>query len=323
MNLSDKIMCLRKKEGWSQEDLANRLNVSRQSVSKWESQVSTPEMDKIIMLSDIFDVTTDYLLKDDNKVELYESMKEDTILPKYVSYDEATDYLASIKRESKRISYGVLLCILGVIGVVVLSGTASIKLIMDTEEIQLTSGLVFMFLCIALAVVLFIVSSNNASQYRYLTSSPLSLDKAIKSSVQEEYERFKPRHNRLITISVVMIILGVLPLIIGGMMGYDDYMLIMLTAFLLFIAMVSTTILTRISIQMGGYKTLLNMANFSKENIAEKQKTESVSSIYWTVVVAIYLGWSFFTGSWHITWMVWPIAGVLSSIIPEVIKLKK
>jgi len=316
-------MCLRKKEGWSQEELANRLNVSRQSVSKWESEVSNPEMDKIIMLSELFNVTTDYLLKDYNKVELYESMKEDTILPKYVSYDEVIGYMDNFKRESKRIAFGVLLCILGVVGVVFISGTADMKSLMATEEIQLTTGLVFMFICIAIAVGMFIISGNRSEQYSYLSSSPLSLDKSIKSKVQDEYREFQPKYNKLMTISVVMIILAVLPLIIGGIMGSSDYVLVSFTALLLLIVMVSSSVLTRISIVMGGYKTLLNMANFSQEAIAEKQKFESINSIYWSIAVAIYLGWSFYSGAWHITWMVWPVAGVLSSIIPEVIKLRK
>ncbi len=65
MPLADKIMELRKKQGWSQIDLADRLDVSRQSVSKWEMAQAVPELDKIIKMSELFAVTTDYLLKDD------------------------------------------------------------------------------------------------------------------------------------------------------------------------------------------------------------------------------------------------------------------
>ena len=64
MTFSDKLIALRKKEGWSQEELAERLNVSRQSVSKWESAQSMPDIDKILQLSSLFSVTTDCLLKD-------------------------------------------------------------------------------------------------------------------------------------------------------------------------------------------------------------------------------------------------------------------
>ncbi|MCY7014347.1 helix-turn-helix domain-containing protein [Streptococcus sanguinis] len=63
MNLSDRIQYLRKVRGISQEGLADQLGVSRQAVSKWESEQSMPDLDKIISMSDYFEVTTDYLLK--------------------------------------------------------------------------------------------------------------------------------------------------------------------------------------------------------------------------------------------------------------------
>lgn len=63
MKLAEKIMALRKQRGWSQEELAQQLSVSRQSVSKWESGASVPDLDKILKMSEIFDVSTDALLK--------------------------------------------------------------------------------------------------------------------------------------------------------------------------------------------------------------------------------------------------------------------
>ena len=63
MNMADRIQYLRKAKGLSQEELADRVGVSRQAVSKWESGQSTPDLEKIIILSDIFGVTTDYILK--------------------------------------------------------------------------------------------------------------------------------------------------------------------------------------------------------------------------------------------------------------------
>ena len=63
MNIADRIQYLRKSKGISQEELADKIGVSRQAVSKWESEQSSPDMDKIIILSDFFEVTTDYILK--------------------------------------------------------------------------------------------------------------------------------------------------------------------------------------------------------------------------------------------------------------------
>ena len=65
MILADKITALRKKAGWSQEELAEQLGVTRQSVSKWEGAQSMPDMDKVVQMSRLFGVTTDFLLKDE------------------------------------------------------------------------------------------------------------------------------------------------------------------------------------------------------------------------------------------------------------------
>ena len=65
MIFADKLIQLRKKSGWSQEELAQQLNVSRQAVSKWEGAQSVPDLDRILQLSRLFGVSTDYLLKDE------------------------------------------------------------------------------------------------------------------------------------------------------------------------------------------------------------------------------------------------------------------
>ena len=63
MNIADRIQYLRKQKGYSQEELADKVGVSRQAVSKWESEQSMPDLEKIIVMSDLFEVTTDYILK--------------------------------------------------------------------------------------------------------------------------------------------------------------------------------------------------------------------------------------------------------------------
>ena len=63
MNIADRIQYLRKQNGYSQEELADKVGVSRQAVSKWESEQSIPDLEKVIIMSELFEVTTDYILK--------------------------------------------------------------------------------------------------------------------------------------------------------------------------------------------------------------------------------------------------------------------
>ena len=92
MILADKIIRLRKKNGWSQEELAEKMNVSRQAVSKWESAQTVPDLEKILQLSGLFGVTTDYLLKDELESEEYtDSTAESGV--KRVTLAEANEFI--------------------------------------------------------------------------------------------------------------------------------------------------------------------------------------------------------------------------------------
>ena len=69
MSISEKIQQLRKSSGLSQEQFAEKLDVSRQAISKWETGISFPDVEKLVLISELFDVSTDYLLKDENTVD--------------------------------------------------------------------------------------------------------------------------------------------------------------------------------------------------------------------------------------------------------------
>ncbi|HOO79812.1 MAG TPA: helix-turn-helix transcriptional regulator [Lachnospiraceae bacterium] len=98
MIFADKLIQLRKREGWSQEDLAAKLNVSRQSVSKWEGATSVPDLDKIMKLSEIFSVTTDYLLKDSMGETIEYSDTYDSSQTCTVTVKEANEYMDLVNR---------------------------------------------------------------------------------------------------------------------------------------------------------------------------------------------------------------------------------
>lgn len=108
MLLAEKITELRKKQGWSQEELANKLDISRQSVSKWESGGAMPDLDKIIKLSSIFGVSTDYLLKGEEETfhdtdnNIYEDTECEHDNVKHISRSEAERYMNTVLGVSKK-----------------------------------------------------------------------------------------------------------------------------------------------------------------------------------------------------------------------------
>jgi transcriptional regulator with XRE-family HTH domain len=128
MILADKIINLRKKNGWSQEELAHKLGVSRQSISKYEGAQAVPDLDKILKLSQIFGVTTDYLIKDEMEEEIYtgeDSYEEDE--PQYkVTMEMASEFLQIRKEAAKRIAFATWLCVISPICLIVLGRSGSV-----------------------------------------------------------------------------------------------------------------------------------------------------------------------------------------------------
>ena len=124
MILSEKIIMLRKKYGWSQEELAERLDISRQSVSKWESGASIPDLERIVGMSQLFGVTTDYLLKDEmEETEFADGMTPEITEGKVITVEEANTFLEATRKYAARIAPAVSLCVLSpvVLSVVVVA----------------------------------------------------------------------------------------------------------------------------------------------------------------------------------------------------------
>ena len=82
MSIGERILKLRKEKNYSQEEIAEQLNVSRQTISKWETGQSTPDFDKIVPLCDLFGITTDELLKGEAKQETPPQEKEEESMRK-------------------------------------------------------------------------------------------------------------------------------------------------------------------------------------------------------------------------------------------------
>ena len=121
MDIGGKIMTQRKLRGWSQEELANRLQVSRQSVSKWESGASTPDLDRIVAMSQLFGVSTDYLLTGQSLPD--EELTSET-LP-CVTREEALDYLDRTRRYAPRIAGAVAALVVSPAPLILMGPSAS------------------------------------------------------------------------------------------------------------------------------------------------------------------------------------------------------
>ncbi len=324
MILADKIMCLRKQQGWSQEELANRLGVSRQSVSKWESEMAVPEMDKIVMLSNIFKVSTDYLLKDDMK----EDCKENKVVSSKPEVESVTllgteveDYVNKTVKMMKVIGFGVILCILSPALLILFSTIDETAWVALSFDAGMGIGLLVLFVMVSIAVVMFIQSNSITAEYDYLKGKEIILSESDRRDVVEKRKNIMGRYHLGISIGVVMCITGALPLILAGVFGVADEYLILLVNLLLVIIAAAVYILIQSNAKKGCYDRLLNAGEFTVSEKEVERTTEILGGIYWPLVVAVYLGWSFIGNGWGYTWIIWPVAAVLFAAIAGVARL--
>ena len=312
MILADKIIDERKKNGWSQEELANKLGVSRQAVSKWESAGSIPDLQRILQMSELFGVTTDYLLKDEIEEEpLNEYVETNTIK---VSMEEANQYLDMKHRGSSIVANATSLCILSPVPLMVL-GT------MTEDHTLIGFSLVFLLVLVAIAVYLFVNYGLRESHMQHLEKESFETEYGVSGMVRERRDKYEPAFIRNTAIGVVLCILSVIPAIMAGVMESDDSICGLSVGLLLIIVSIGVNILIRAGMIKSSYDTLLQEGEYTKEEKHIKKRTDDFSAAYWCLVVVKYLGWSFSTNKWKMTWIVWPVAGVLYAAVLGIVKM--
>ena len=315
MILADKIIRLRRKNGWSQEELADKMNVSRQAVSKWESAQTIPDLDKILQLSILFGVTTDYLLKDEIEDEELTNDKASDSTVQRISIEEANAYIEQRKKASWRIALATFLCILSPITLIVLSMLSELPNAIVTEATASAIGLTVFFAFILCAVPIFIYCGFKNQPYEFLDKNiPFELEYGVKGLVTEKKNAFRPTYIAYNIIATCVCIFSVVPLVLLSF-SENEILVASALALLMIIAGIGAGMFIVAGTQNASMQKLLREGEFTEK---EKKRTgirEVVGFCYWVVLTAIYLAWSFLTNQWHISWLVYAIGGVLFPIV--------
>ena len=318
MILADKLIELRKRNGWSQEELAEMLDVSRQSISKWEGAQSVPDMNRILKLSEIFGVSTDVLLKDELDLPGSEPpypLMEDAAPLRSVSMEEASEFLSYKERASRKISLGVMMCILSPVLIMLLSGLQDQGLLLLSEAQAAGIGMIALFGLIGGAVALFVTTGLAGSRYEYLEKEPIDTAYGVDGMVRERMERFRGTRATHLVVGIVLCVVSVIPVVVAalfteGNKPVQEAAAIIGSAVLFILVAVGVFLIVRCSVIWGGYQRLLQEGDYTVSRKVESKRNDRLSTIYWCLVVTAYLAVSFLTGAWHRTWIIWPVAGV-------------
>ena len=326
MLLSEKIMSLRKRTGWSQEELAQQLGVSRQSVSKWESMASMPDIQKIMAMSELFGVSTDYLLKDeleelpataavavadstgtsasggiagaDPSAVLGGSSTADnastskTVAPKLsVSLDTATEYLDAIARTSRPTAGAITLFILGPALLVSLATYSEDALYFDPMHISPDAmgiaGICIMMLFIAAGVGLLILQDMKLAKFKQLKEASLELQYGVEAAVRRRAESTESLRYMQQAAGVCLTILSAIPFLIASYYGTG---LIFALGFFVAAILVSLGVylLVYSGIIRDGYRVLLQEGDFSHDEKSNKRDSKSAALKYRPIARAYF-----------------------------------
>lgn len=390
MNIGERIIKHRKKNGWSQEELAERLGVSRQSVSKWESGTSVPDLNRILEMSELFEVTTDYLLKGDfdearkmsgpevqgkdisrQRVEQGQTISGQTGSPepagkagerakigqtgenaptvsqkasdggtvddgaghkrdetgfqtgREMAAEEINRFMEVTAEFGRKVSLGVMLCILSpaiLIGACGFTGKGGGEIL--SERTAVLIGLLCLFIMVASAVMLFIRGSIMIKQYEYVKKGEFFLDAASVKVIEGVLADFAPQFSNGIAKGVALCILSPVPLIVASLIGFSQPLVVLMVPVLLLMVATGVSLFIRLGVMKEGFLQLLKRNQYDviyQENVKREEK---LGSIYWPAVTAIYLLWSFLSNDWHITWVIWPVAGCIFAAVSNALKNK-
>ncbi|MBS6719856.1 MAG: helix-turn-helix transcriptional regulator [Peptoniphilus harei] len=310
MILADKIINLRKKNAWSQEELAEKLGVSRQSISKYEGAQSIPDMDKILKLSKIFGVTTDYLIKDEIEDPEFLDEEYEESKTRKVSMEMANEYLNLKEISAKNLALGVSLCIISPILLIIFSQAYESLLLSVTENVVVGISLTVLFLFVIAAVGIFVREGMTLKKYEFIESEAIDTDYGVDGMAKDRMEKFHDSFVKNNIIGVLLIVASVLPIFLGMIFSAEDMVMAIAMGFLLALVALGVNFLLRANIYMNGMKALLEEEDFTRENKELKKKIEPFITAYWILIVAIYLAYSLVTNKWDKSWIIWPVAGV-------------
>ena len=326
MLLSEKIMSLRKRNGWSQEELAQQLGVSRQSVSKWEPMASMPDIQKIMAMSELFGVSTDYLLKDeleelpataitaDYAVSSVQGGSSDpaadsitdstadggstggstskTVAPKLsVSLDTATEYLDAIARTSRPTAGAITLFILGPALLVSLATYSEDALYFDPMHISPDAmgiaGICIMMLFIAAGVGLLILQDMKLAKFKQLKEASLELQYGVEAAVRRRAESTESLRYVQQAAGVCLTILSAIPFLIASYYGTG-----LTFALGFFVAAILVSLGVYLLVYSGilrdGYRVLLQEGDFSHDEKSNKRDSKSAALKYRPIARAYF-----------------------------------
>lgn len=322
MILADKIVSLRKKAGWSQEELAEQLGVTRQSVSKWEGAQSVPDMDKVVQMSRLFGVTTDYLLKDEIEEQAAALVEESPL--RRVTMGQAADYLARRRAAAPKVAFAVLLCIVSPVTLLLLAAMSEVQRFPIRGNAAAGIGLCVMLVLLAVAVSIFLRADADVRDYRFLEEEPFETEYGVTGMVRQRQREYADTRTRYTTIGAVLYVLAAAPLFAAVCVDGSDLLYVGAVGVLLVLVGIGCLFLVSAGVYSSAMERLLEEGDYARGQKKHRRVLGTVSTIYWLAATAVFLIYTYGpsgNGQPQYSWIIWAVAGVLYAAVMGVVRL--
>lgn len=233
----DKLILLRKKAGWTQEELAERMGVTRQSVSKWEGAQSVPDLEKIVRLAELFGVSTDYLLKDEIAGEDTAARTAPGVVGgvrRRVTVEEANAFLTAKASAAKAAATAVFLCCISPVCLLILSAVSELTDTGLTDTAAGGIGMIVMLLFVAAAVAKFVSSAGKTAPFSYLDGE-FETEYAVSEMARERMVRYRQKYMRENVTGAMLCVLSLVPMFIGLLFAPENELLVVVLLSLMFV----------------------------------------------------------------------------------------
>jgi hypothetical protein len=156
-------------------------------------------------------------------------------------------------------------------------------------------------------------------QYEYLEKIDIDTEYGVNGMVKERRDAYAETHSRRLIIGVMLCIISAVPLLGAHAVRYSnntDLFPILGVVLLLVMCAIGVKLIVLTCTRQGSFERLLEEGDYTRLN----KKAGKYDGVYWAIATAVYLGWSFATSRWDISWIVWPVAGVLFAAYREIMK---
>ena len=294
MSFGENLQFLRRRAGMTQEELAERLEVTRQSVSKWESNSAYPEMAALLRLCELFGVDLDTLVRGDAQAALAE---------------DSAGYDAHMNAFSKAVA--------GAVGLILLGVAVMVLMAVPSSDAAAIFGVCVLLGCIAVAVAVLIAFSMGHS--RFMKTHPV----IRPFYTQEEIDRFERRFPLLIALPVALILIGIVLMFallsvyyLFRMGSPEEWGGLGAGIMLLCIAAAVTALvwacLQRSKYDVEGYNRACRR-EFSPT--PEEKRLDQITGAVWgcgmVLATAIYVGLGLAAGLWDRAAVIYPVAALV------------